>query len=288
MDLADVERGLAHAGPPGWKARLRLDYERRAGKTVLAHREHEGPLRVQRDLYPEGPATCHTIVLHPPGGVAGGDRLELDVTVGAGGAALLTTPGAGKWYRCAKERPSAQRLGFRVRAGASLEWLPQETIVFDAAHAHMETAVDLDAGASYVGWEILCLGRQAAHERFASGSLRLATEIRREGVPLWIERGHLAGGSRLLDSPVGLDAKTVTATLIAAGPEVSAQTLALCRAVDAGANARAGITRLPGVLIARWLGDSGEDARSHFLKLWGLLRPALRGAPAHAPRIWAT
>jgi len=131
---------LAEPVAQSWKARLRLGFERRDGRTVLAAREHDGPLVVQKALYPEGDAVCHAIVVHPPAGIAGGDELELNARSTEGAHALLTTPGAGKWYRSAGPWAS-QTLRFEV-AGA-LEWLPQESIVFDGALAQLETEVRL-------------------------------------------------------------------------------------------------------------------------------------------------
>src|SRR5438094_9519722 len=108
-----------------WKARLSLSFARDGNRSVLAGRSHEGPLVVQKPLYPEGGAICHAIVVHPPGGIAGGDELALSATVGDGAAALLTTPGAAKWYRSAGPW-AKQSVAFDVEG--TLEWLPQETI----------------------------------------------------------------------------------------------------------------------------------------------------------------
>ncbi|MBK8066044.1 MAG: urease accessory protein UreD [Betaproteobacteria bacterium] len=260
---------------------------RQRARRALARRSHSGPLRVQRDLYPEGPHTCHNIVLHPPGGIAGGDALAIDVALDPGSAALLTTPGAGKWYR-SQGLPATQTLAFSLARGASLEWLPQETILFDGALAGMHTRVELAEDARYLGWEILCFGRTASGERYASGTLTQRTEILRGGRRLWTEQGRLDGGDALFTSPLGLAGRTVCGTLLAAGADAGNALLAALREVPAGTDALAGITRLPGVLIARWLGDSGEDARRYFAALWALLRPELRGLDAAPPRIWAT
>lgn len=268
---------LAEPVAQSWKAELALGFERREGRTVLAARRHHGPLVVQKPLYPEGEEVCHAIVVHPPAGMAGGDELELRAGTGAGAHALLTTPGAGKWYRSAGPW-AAQRLRFEV-AGA-LEWLPQETIVFCGARARLDTEVRLAADARYLGWEILCLGRTGAGEKFERGELRLSMRVYRDGRLLWLERGRIDGGGALLDSPAGLQGKPVCATLVAAGDGFD---LAACRAIDGIA-----VTRLPGVLVARYLGDSSEQAKRLFTQLWTVLRPALFGREALEPRIWRT
>lgn len=270
---------LAEPVCASWKAELALGFELRAGKTVLARRRHVGPLQVQKPFYPEGDAVCHAIVLHPPAGIAGGDELEIGATVDAQAHALLTTPGAGKWYRSAGSW-ARQDLAFRV--DGCLEWLPQETIVFDDALARMSTSVDLAPGACYLGWEILCLGRTGSGERFARGAVRVATEIRRAGRLLWLERGTIAGGGALLESGVGFGSRTVCGTLLAAG-EIDADCLAECRR-----DREVALSRLPGLVVARYLGDSSEQARRCLARIWSLLRPALAGRAAVEPRIWRT
>ncbi len=288
MNLSDI---AVHEGRAGWEAKLTLEYERRGERSVLAKREHFGPLRVQRDLYPEGAATCHTIVVHPPGGIAGGDSLAVSAKLHAGSAALLTTPGAGKWYR-STGAAARQALEFEVAAGAVLEWLPQETIVFDGAVADMNTTVRLQGSGIYIGWEIMCFGRAASGERYTRGNLTTRTEITRDGRRLWLEQGRIAGGDALFDSQVGMAGRSVCGTLIAAGFDLNnvagQAVIDVCREVSAGEGALAGITRLPGMTIARWLGDSSEDARRYFAALWMRLRPALKNADATLPRIWST
>lgn len=273
--------------PPCWDAQLALEYERRAERTVLARRSHSGPLRVQRDLYPEGEGICHTIVVHPPGGIAGGDSLTIRARLGSRSAALLTTPGAGKWYRT-QAIGARQTLEFEIAPEASLEWLPQETILFDGAVAAMKTTVRLEAGAAYTGWEILCFGRAASGIRFASGLLTQNTGIFLGGERLWAERSRVEGDDPLLDSPVGLQGHSVCATLLAAGREIPNDLLAACRGLAPGEGATCGVTRLPHLLIARWLGDSGEEARRYFASVWGVLRPMMKQSVAIAPRIWST
>jgi urease accessory protein len=269
-----------------WQARLELAYALRDGGSVLSQRKHHGPLLVQKSLYPEGPAVCHHVILHPPGGIAGGDRLELDISVGAGAAALLTTPGAGKWYR-SKGPPAVQALEFEVAPGGVLEWVPQENILFDAAVAHLQMQVALAQDAAFIGWELTCFGRTVSGETFRQGEYRPRARILRNGVLLWQEQGVIAGGSPLFQSAVGLGGQPVCGTLIASGPGLGGTQLAACRnmAPIVGAGA---VTLLPGVLVARYLGPDVAAGRAYFVALWQVLRPALTGRAVVLPRIWAT
>lgn len=270
----------------GWRAELALGFERRAGRTALARRRHDGPLVVQKPLYPEGDAVCHVIVVHPPAGIAGGDELELAARADNDAHTLLTTPGAGKWYRSAGPW-ARQRLAFDAAAGASIEWLPQETIVFDGALADMDTEVRLAADAVYIGWEVLCLGRTGSGERYVNGECRLRTRLWRDDRLLWFERGRIGGDGPLARSPAGLGGRSVSGTLLASATAIGTELLAACRA-ESPASGEAAVTRLPGLLVARYLGDSGEAARHYFARLWRLVRPALTGREAAEPRIWRT
>src|SRR5688572_24965215 len=177
-----------------WEARLRLRFGLQDGRTVVRERQHQGPLQVQRAFYPEGIELCHTYLLHPPGGLVAGDALSIAVHVDSGARALVTTPAAGKVYR-GDDRPAAsvQQL-LTVEPGASLEWFPQETIVFDGGRVQLETRVDLaDPTSVFMGWELLCLGRPAAGERFDRGACRQRFELWRAGRPLCLERARLDG-----------------------------------------------------------------------------------------------
>jgi urease accessory protein len=275
---------LAEPIVSSWKARLSLGFSFLDGKTVLSDRSHDGPLVVQKPLYPEGNDICHAIVVHPPGGIAGGDELALQARAGAGASALLTTPGATKWYRSAG--PVAKQ-SIALEVQGRLEWLPQETIVFDGALAEAEFDVDLAASAALVGWDIVCLGRTGSGERFARGSYRSSIRIRREGKPLWLERGRIDGGSRLLESPAGLAGSPVFGTLFVSSLNLDKALLDETRKPEPETG-RGAVTLLPGILLARYLGDSSEAARRYFIALWRILRPAVAGREAVEPRIWRT
>lgn len=269
---------------PNWPAELELAYARQGERTTPVHRRHSGPLRVQKHLYAEGPQVCQHIVVHPPGGIAGGDRLAISASVGAGAWAQLTSPGAAKWYRAAGS--ARQDLKLDVRAGATLEWLPQETIVYAGAQAELHTRIDLHGDARLFYWDIVALGRPAAGERFDSGHFQAALDIRRDGRLLWHERQRVAGDDGLLDSPIGLDGRPVFATLLASG-EIDADLLERCRALRVE-QVRGDLSQLPGLLVARCLAAEALQARAWLIGLWRLLRPALLGREAVAPRIWST
>jgi urease accessory protein len=270
-----------------WPARLRLDFARQGARTVLAHQDHEGPLVVQKALYPEGPERCHAIIVHPPGGIAGGDRLSIDVVAQQQAHALLTTPGASKWYRSLGPTASSTA-HLKIESNATLEWLPREAIVFDGSRVHARLEIDVAAQGRCIGWEIWCLGRTASGERLRQGRVKLETRLRIAGRLCWEERGVFEGGSEILESAAGFAGCPVHGTLWATGLESPRALLNECRAVrPIGTRAQAALTQLPGVLLARYLGPSTEEAFEWLATIWSIVRPALMGCEAVRPRIWA-
>jgi urease accessory protein len=281
--------GSAVASPPrhaGWEAMLALGFERVGGRSVLARREHRGPLVVQKPLYPEGPDVCQCVILHPPAGIVGGDRLVLTVSVGRGARAQLTTPGATRWYRSAN-LPATQQLHANVADGALLEWLPQGTIVHDGACAASTTRIDVAAGAGFIGTEIVSLGRRAAGERFRCGAWRQRFEIVRDGAPIWSERAVLKGDGELLASAVGLNGAPVFGTFVAVMPGSSDTMMPALRDLSA-VQGQGSVTRLTDVVVARYVGDSMEAAGAYFMDAWSIVRPLLTGLVAVRPRIFNT
>src|SRR5579862_2792084 len=197
-----------------WRARLELTYRREHARSYLARRAHSGPLVVQKSLYPEGERVCQTIIVHPPGGIAGGDSLAIEVAIEPGAHVQFTTPGAAKWYR-SSGAAARQVVSLEIGDEGVLEWLPQEAIVFSGAIAEMEAAIDLAPTAVYVGWDIVCLGRTASGERFAAGRLSQRLSVRRAHALLFAERIELCGGGAELDSPVVLNGAPIFGTLLA-------------------------------------------------------------------------
>jgi len=272
---------------PFWHAELTLGFTRRGARTLLSECRHVGPLRVQKALYPEDEAVCHAVIVHPPAGIAGGDQLAVNLQVSGGNAAfahaMITSPGAAKWYRSGGN-VARQNIHLRVEGRGRLEWLPQESIVFDGAEAQMHTVVELDAEAVACGWDILCLGRTLADEKFRTGELRQHTEIHRAGKLLWRERAVLPGGSPLLESLAGMQGKPVLGTFWLATSEWHDDWLPMLREASPGA----AITKLPGVLVARCLGDSAIAVRETLTSVWQAMRPLVFEQPAMTPRIWQT
>lgn len=280
---------LSAAEPPpagchdGWLARLDLTFADRAGRSVIAQRHQRGPLVVQRPFHPEG-GPCHCYLLHPPGGVVGGDRLEVGVRVEAGAHALVTTPGAAKLYRSAGPTAEVhQRLS--VASGGTLEWFPQENILFPGARVRLVTEVDLEPDARFIGWEVQSLGRPAVSERFCSGAADLSLAIRRDGSPLLLERLRIVEGLGL-DGASGLRGHPVTGTLVASG--AVALDLEAVRAGTEPVGFPWAATLVGDLLIARCLTQGVEPVHRLFRSIWGILRPRLLGRPPCPPRIWAT
>lgn len=287
--IAETSRNAAPAqgvALRAWDGALKLGFARSANATKLVKRIHHGPLTLQKSLYPEGEEVCHAIILHPPGGVAAGDALAIDLAVGTNAHALITTPGATKWYK-SDGIAASQSVTIQVAAGGVMEWLPQENIVFDAARARLSSRVQLRAQALYLGWEVCCLGRRAAGEAFTRGFFRQETEIIVENRCIWLERARLDANSRLMGSSAGLGGHSVFGTLLAAGRSVSALGLGRCRALQCEEGV-CGVTALEEIFCARYLGDSTAVAREYFTKLWDILRPDFVARPARIPRIWRT
>lgn len=271
----------------GWRASLELRFDARAGRSVLAHNLHQGPLRVQRALYPEGDAVCQVLMLHPPAGIAGGDQLQISVEVLEGAHAQITTPGAGKWYKSLGPL-ATQDIVLDIADGATLEWLPQEVIVFDQARARASTTIRLAEGGCCIGWDMLCLGRQASGEDFINGSFRQRLRLERpDGTPLWQEAMHLTGSDPAMRSAAALDDHRVFATLWIAGTHEAPALVEALRTLDIQ-DGICGVSALPHATIVRLLAHSAESARAYLEAAWAIARPRLTGREPVRPRIWKT
>lgn len=272
-----------------WHASLSLDYTYESARTVVRHLHH-GPLRVLQSLYPEGDGVCHNVLVHPPGGLVGGDTLDIAVSVGSGAHGLITTPGAARFYR--SEGPLAlQRTHIRLEDRARLEWLPTEAILYSGCEAENSLTMDLAPDAELMGWDVTALGLPHAQQPYVLGRYRQHIEV--PGV--WLERGILdASDTRLLNSPVGLDGMHCMGTLFfVAGKALTRQRRELAldsaRAVfqDHALQSRVGVTAVnPRVLVLRVLAPQVEPAMQLLKQVWATWRPALWDLPATYPRIW--
>lgn len=277
---------VVSAGDSGWSAELELGFEAVAGRTALVRNWHRGPLAVQRAFYPEGDL-AHVYLLHPPGGVVAGDQLLVRANVAPGARALITTPAATKFYR-SEGRVAVQRQHLHVQRDASLEWLPQETIIYGSAQVRTETRVELEPGATFCGWDMVCLGRAASGDYFATGRLSQAFEIWQGSQPLWIERSRFDAQEPVRHAAWGLGGRRVFGTFVCTGQ--SAAGIAAARAaVDTDETRELfAVSQLRAAIVCRYLGDSTERARQVFARAWAALRPLVLGRPASPPRIWLT
>ncbi|HKX41439.1 MAG TPA: urease accessory protein UreD [Burkholderiaceae bacterium] len=284
-----------------WQGRLELAY-RRSGDPghdrTLLHDRHDGPLRVLKSLYPEAPQICHSVLVHPPGGIVGGDVLEVDVALAAHAHALITTPGATRFYR-SLGAPALQDVSARIADGARLEWLPLETLAYSGCLAETRMRFELAPAAEMMGWDVLALGLPAADQAFERGRYTQTIEL----PGCWLERGHLhADDTRLLDSPLGWDRQRVLATLwFAAGSELARERretlLDAARAAigdaaaggDAALQARSGVTA-PNerIVVLRALAARVEPAMRLLTAVWARWREAAWALPACMPRVWRT
>lgn len=267
----------------GWFASVHLGFRKSPSKTLLVERSHEGPLAVQRALYPEGDL-CHVYLLHPPGGVVGGDTLNISARVINSASALITTPGATKFYRTLD--PAAYQQQILTVEDGSLEWLPQENILFSGAKVELTTHVALTGDANFIGWEINCLGRPAIGERFAAGSAIFKFSLMRNNIPILHERlvvaaaKDLSGAASLRDKPV-IGALYATAADTELVDSIRLQ-------IPVEHQHEVGTTLVDGLLIARYLGDSVQTAKRLFTAIWKRSRSAILNRPACVPRIWNT
>lgn len=326
MGAPRVTSGLsALAAAAGWRGHLALRYWRDGQRTVALDR-HEGPLRVLQRLYPEGDTICHHVLVHPPGGVAGGDSLLLQADLAQGTHAVITTPGATRFYRSGG-RTSLQQSRLRLADGARAEWLPLENLAFSGCEAENRTEVELAAGAEMLGWDVLALGLPASGAAFETGcftqhlALHLSQAQELQCTPptptsdfapepaahpshrpelhraLWLERGRVdAQDHRLLDSPLGWGGRRVlgTAWWAAGQPLGTQRRQALLDAArdcpeGVGLEGWTGVTSpLPHVVVARVLASRVEPAMQWLSAVRATWRRTGWGLDAHPPRIWRT
>ena len=278
-----------------WDASLRLVFDRIDGKTKLSERAHRGPLYVQKPFYPEGKEHPHVYILHPPGGIVSGDCLEVDIDVSKGASGLVTTPGATRFYR-ARENNGVQTQDTQiiVREGASFEWFPMETIIFNKANVRISTTIDLEEGGNFIGWEISCFGRPASSDLFTEGAFYQNYFLRINGQPQFVDHLSIEGGPEsVLSDCSGFRGNTVSGFILI-GPfldseEVFQESLrSAYEAIDLNESDLTAISKVSNFFVGRYLGNSADTAKKIFLSWWSVLRPFLLNRSPCAPRIWST
>ncbi|WP_428033435.1 urease accessory protein UreD [Amphritea sp.] len=306
--LSQPTPSLLHEGSPetpqqtqasAWNAELFLQFGRTARGTVLQRAEHQGPLYVQKAFYPEGPDLAQVYLLHPPGGLVSGDRLQITVDCRSSSHALLTTPGAGRVYRARPDRTLQHQINtLNIDAGSSVEWLPMETILYPDACTRLDTHVNLADDARFIGWEITSLGMPNQNLPFAIGTLSQALQINRNDRVLLRERLQIDDQNRaLLQGRAGLRGNPVTGLMVA-GPFTLADTQTSEPMIDAlikqlrqladECDALAAVSLTGEFMTIRYLGNRTDQAMKLFIRCWHEIRPQLLGREACEPRIWAT
>ena len=245
---------------------------------------HCGPLRIQKLLYPEGPETCHAIIVHPPGGIAGGDELLISASVASGAAALITTPGATRWYG-STGATATQRVLLDIEG--ECEWLPMETIVYDQAQVHSEIQIDCGDQARMIGWDTLIFGRQSFGEDFSEGQFHQAISCRFNERLLWQERTRVCGDDPLFKSPIGFQGHRAASTLWAVRAANECWTEHELDSLRESVPAVAWTILWPRLLVGRQIGDA-LALRARNTRAWAMLREMVFKRAAIEPRIWAT
>ena len=274
-----------------WNASLQIDYSLQAGRTVARYL-HNGPLRILRSLYPEGDAICHNVLVHPPGGLVGGDTLNLTISAASGSHALVTTPGATRFYKSLGES-ALQHTHISLESGARMEWLPLEAICYTGCLAENRLQLKLAPGSELMAWDVTALGLPAAGQPFERGSF--CQRIEMPGI--WLERGRInASDRRLLDSPLGFAGNRCLASIFfCTGSTLERkrrdQALDCAREVleQHALRNTAGVTSPNDhVVVVRVLAPLVEPAMNLLRQVWAVWRQELWQVQPASPRIWAT
>ena len=273
----------------GWQAELELRFAQKhsqiGARTILQRSYHRGPLRVQRPFYPEH-NLAHVYILHPPAGVVGGDELNIQLELLPGAQVLSTTPGSGKFYLSAGRIASLeQRL--HIRSGASLEWLPQENILFVGARLHATTTIEVEDDGRFIGWDVTCLGRVSSDERFDRGSFYSRLLFYHNQRLLLVENQRVLD-EECLEAAAGLRNQPLQATLLAFPCTDEFLEPVRAQLSVQGTSSLIAATLVDGLLVVRALGSNSEALKQQLISIWQVLRPLLLDRPVVQPRIWAT
>ncbi|QNP28095.1 urease accessory protein UreD [Cylindrospermopsis curvispora] len=267
-----------------WHGKLELVYAQRQNSTQLMFSHNQAPLKVQRPFYPEGEKICHSVILHTAGGVVAGDRLSSKIHLQSETDVLITTAAANKIYR-SNGLYAKQTVSIQIDRGSCLEYLPQETIVFNGGKYRQDVRIELGEGGSFIGWEISRLGRTARGEKFVEGEILSHTEIWQGEVPLWIDRQYIPGGVEAFYNPHSLKGNPVIGSFVCVGLPISEERIEKSRSGIAN-GWDAGVTRLEQGMLCRYRGSSTSWVRNWFTNVWQDLRQSLLNRGNCIPRVW--
>lgn len=271
----------------------RIAFRRRAdGVTALADLYQRAPCRV---LFPttEAGEPVQAVLLTTSGGLTGGDRTRVSVSVEPGAQATMTTQAAEKIYRALPDTGDAVvQVEMEVGDGAWAEWLAQETIVFDGSRLRRHFSADVAATGQLLAVESIVFGRTAMGEYFNSGMLHDAWRISRAGRLIWVDALHLDGGpdgdgpiGRLRTRPFGFGTSVACSTILYAGADASRQ-LVEARRLLSDCVLPCGATSLDGIMLVRIMADNASELRAAVMKLIAGIRQSAASLPALLPRVW--
>jgi urease accessory protein len=262
---------------------LELGYRADGGTTRIAHLFQSDPCRA---LFPRGEVDDigQTVLLTTSGGLAGGDRIRMQAHFGPEARQVVTPQAAEKIYRAINAATEID-VALKVEAGAWLEWVPQETILFDGARLRRRFGIDVAAGGGVLAGDILSFGRAAHGESYKGGLLFDRWDVRLDGRLAWADRLRLDAPKRALAHPAGFGAARAYGTILLAGVD-AARHLDAVREVLATADSRSAATMVGGVLLVRLLAGSTAELRADYARAWSCLRQVAAGLPPRMPRIW--
>ena len=278
-----------------WRGSVHLRFEQAADGTTQWQGGACSPLKLLRH-FTAGDGRCVMPLLHTAGGLVGGDQLEIDLHAAAGSRAFLTSVAAQKIYGSrgrSRVQPQGRWVQIALRAelepGADLEWLPQETVVFAGALLEQQQRITLAPGASWLGADVVRLGRTARGEDLGAGRFCNNLGIRRGEQWAVVERLSLE--QEQLQHLHGMDGEPVLGTLVWIAPEPLAtdqltELLNGARADREGLSGTMAIGALEPGLIARYRGGSSQAARLWFFRLWRRIRAVQDLSEPSWPRTW--
>jgi urease accessory protein len=292
-----------------WLASLFLEFAIARGVSQLTKTRRSGPLSVQKAFYPEGKDCAHVYLLHPPAGIVSGDELRIHICIQENAHALITTPGANRFYR-ARENQSIgdskqlQLFKLEVTEKGKCENFPLETIVYEGADATNQLDLSMSSNSAYIGWDIACLGLPSSNQPFKKGKFTQLNKVYVDQKLVFHDRINLNAQNGIQGHIAGLHGYSVFATMLAHAPkghltkmDKSDMVTSLRSHLHALNNKNdernenhpnVSITYIRDLLVVRYLGNHAEQCKSIFISLWKIIRPVYMNKTAVVPRIWHT